>query len=1103
MKAPSKPSDEMQRLAALGQYGLLDTAPESALDELTELAAHICGAPTALISLVGSDRQWFKSKVGTTTGETERDISFCGHAILQRDLFIVPDATTDSRFAGNPLVTGEPPIRFYAGAPLVTPEGHAIGALCVTDRVPRALTEEQQRALRVLARQVMVQLELRRKSAELAEREEQLRLYAEHSPAAVAMLDRELKYLVVSRRWMEDYQLGEHSIIGRSHYEVFPEIPEHWREIHRRCLAGAIEGCEEDPFVRADGRTEWLHWKIRPWRKADGSIGGIIMFTENITARKQAEAAVRESERQYRLLFASNPHPMWVYDLETLRFLAVNDAAISRYGYSREEFLAFTIRDIRPAEDVPRLMANLRTEKAPFQDSGVWRHMKKDGTVIEVEITSHTLVFDGREAELVLAVDVSKRRQAEQRLQHINRVYAVLSDINQTIVREKDSAAMLKASCRIAVERGGFRMAWIGLLDESGTRVKPVASAGVVDGYLDDLVITVTGVHASNGPTSRAIRTGGHIVCADIGTDPMFAPWRERALARGYRSSTAFPLMVEGKPVGTFNLYASEAGFFNDTELQLLDELAADISFALEVSHRDEKRRRAEEELRWRTAFFEAQVESALDGMLVVDNEGRKIIQNKRFTEIWKIPPEIADDPDDRRQIEFAKSRTKDPEAFASHVAHLYSRPEDVSHDIIEMIDGSVLERTSAPVRGKTGILYGRIWVFRDITDRRRLESQLRQSQKMEAIGQLAGGIAHDFNNILAAIMMQADLASGAGEMPAETREMLDDIRAAAERAANLTRQLLAFSRRQVMQPRVLDLNEVVTNVTKMLQRILGEDIRLQFNLEPRPLMTRADAGMLDQVLLNLVVNARDAMPDGGSLTINTGTIVLSAEEAASIPDSKPGPHVLVGVTDTGSGIAPEHLPRIFEPFFTTKEPGKGTGLGLATVFGIVKQHGGALRVESDVGRGTTIEFILPAIEPAASEAVAAVTRPAPRGGTETVLLVEDDPAVRMLTRMVLETKGYRVIEADSGPAAFKAWDRAGGVVDLLFTDLVMPEGITGHALAAELQALKPELKVIFTSGYSADIAGRELELKAGQNFLQKPSSPTALLEIVRQSLDS
>ncbi|HEY5551118.1 MAG TPA: ATP-binding protein, partial [Opitutaceae bacterium] len=594
-----------------------------------------------------------------------------------------------------------------------------------------------------------------------------------------------------------------------------------------------------------------------------------------------------------------------------------------------------------------------------------------------------------------------------------------------------------------------------------------------------------------------------HIVCADIATDPMFAPWRERALVRGYRSSTAFPLLVEGKPVGTFNLYATEPGFFDEKELQLLDELAADISFAMEVSHREGKRRAAEEELRWRTAFFEAQVESALDGILVVDNEGRKIIQNKRFNEVLKIPPEIADNPDDRAQLDYAKARTKDPEAFASRVAHLYSHPDDVSHDIIDLVDGTVLERSSAPVRGRTGVNYGRIWVFRDITEQRKLESRLRQSQKMEAIGQLAGGVAHDFNNILAAIMMQADFASSAGDMPSDTREMLDEIKAAAERAANLTRQLLAFSRRQVMQPRILDLNDVVTNVAKMLQRILGEDIRLQFNLHPRPLMTRADAGMIDQVLLNLVVNARDAMPDGGRLTINTGAVVLSEEQAASIPESSPGPHVSVSVTDSGSGIAPEHMPRIFEPFFTTKEPGKGTGLGLATVFGIVKQHGGALRVESNVGRGTTIEFMLPAVDSVTAETAGITARAAPRGGTETILLVEDDPAVRMLTRMVLESKSYKVVEADSGPAAFMAWDRAGGVVDLLFTDLVMPEGIGGHALAAELQALKPELKVIFTSGYSADIAGRELELKPGQNFIQKPSSPTSLLEIVRNSLDS
>jgi CheY-like chemotaxis protein len=351
-------------------------------------------------------------------------------------------------------------------------------------------------------------------------------------------------------------------------------------------------------------------------------------------------------------------------------------------------------------------------------------------------------------------------------------------------------------------------------------------------------------------------------------------------------------------------------------------------------------------------------------------------------------------------------------------------------------------------------------------------------------------------------MIMQAELAAMVENTPKEVQDGLREIRVAAEHAANLTRQLLAFSRRQVMQPRPLDLNEIVTSLTKMLQRILGEDVRLQLNLHPRALLTRADAGMLDQVLLNLVVNARDAMPGGGRLFIETGETTFTEEEANAIPDTSPGRHVCLRVTDTGTGIAPENLSRIFEPFFTTKEPGKGTGLGLATVFGIVKQHRGSLTVESEVGKGTTFRIFLPASGVAGRLPDEAAMKPKPRGGTETILLVEDDAAVRMLTRAVLERQGYQVLEAAHGVEALKIWEQHQGIIQLLFTDIVMPRGISGRELAIRLQARNPKLRVIFTSGYSADIAGRELSLQEGQNFIQKPASPQQLLETVRRCLD-
>jgi CheY-like chemotaxis protein len=297
-------------------------------------------------------------------------------------------------------------------------------------------------------------------------------------------------------------------------------------------------------------------------------------------------------------------------------------------------------------------------------------------------------------------------------------------------------------------------------------------------------------------------------------------------------------------------------------------------------------------------------------------------------------------------------------------------------------------------------------------------------------------------------------------------------------------------------------LNDVVTSLAKMLQRIIREDVRLQLNLHPSPLVTHADAGMLDQVLMNLAVNARDAMPDGGQLCIDTSEWTLPAESSRPHPDAVPGRYVSMRVSDTGTGMPPEVLSRIFEPFFTTKEPGKGTGLGLATVFGIVKQHRGWISVQSEVGKGACFQVYLPACEVNAPCTVTA-EQPAFSTGTETILLVEDEASVRRITRMLLERQGYTVIEAANGVEALQLWKQHREAVALLLTDLVMPSGVTGQQLARELRANKPALKVVFTSGYSPEVAGVEIQLSSGENFLQKPCPPSLLLQTIRRTLES
>jgi signal transduction histidine kinase/FixJ family two-component response regulator len=388
----------------------------------------------------------------------------------------------------------------------------------------------------------------------------------------------------------------------------------------------------------------------------------------------------------------------------------------------------------------------------------------------------------------------------------------------------------------------------------------------------------------------------------------------------------------------------------------------------------------------------------------------------------------------------------------------------------------------------------------------RKTQEDLRQSQKLEAIGQLAGGIAHDFNNLLAVIRGNADL----GRIDAEgfssgVTGCLDQISAATERAAKLTRQLLTFSRKQMMHSQPVDLDDVMMNLSSMLERIIGEDVALCYHRSSGLPLVQADVGMLEQVLVNLVVNARDAMRGGGQLQITTEQMTFEAGPHPAHPEARAGDFVCMTVKDTGAGISPESMPHIFEPFFTTKEVGKGTGLGLATVYGIVKQHQGWIEVSSQVGAGTTFRIYLPALKcaRAASNHLTPEAEP-PVCGKETVLLVEDDEALRYVTHLLLERSGYRVLQAGSGPEALKIWESAAPEVDLLLTDVVMPAGITGRKLAEDLLEKKTSLKVIFQSGYGGEVMRDSTEFFRQTNscFLQKPCAPRDLLRAVRRCLD-
>ncbi len=632
-------------------------------------------------------------------------------------------------------------------------------------------------------------------------------------------------------------------------------------------------------------------------------------------------------------------------------------------------------------------------------------------------------------------------------------------------------------------------------------------------------------------------------------------------------------------------------------------------------------RKRAEEDLRGKTALLEAQLNSSIEGVLVVDNQGKKVLQNQRTIDLWKIPRNIAEGKDDEKLVQFVVNQVKNPKPFAEKITYLYSHPDEISRDEIELKDGTVLDRYSSPVIGKDGKRYGRIWSFRDVTEhkqaeaalregerrlrtlaeasfegicisengrildvndqfavmfgygrseligrnlfdliapesrpaikerihsgdgkpfehkclrkdgslfeceaqartiswggrevrvsavrdlteRKQLETQFRQSQKMQAFGQLAAGVAHDFNNVLTVIQGNVSLLLTGQLSPADQTSASTETFRAVERAASLTRQLLTFSRRQPINPKDLDLNEVVTRITKMLRRLIGEDIALETRYAPGGAPIHADPGMMEQVLMNLAINSRDAMPKGGRLVIETASLTLTDTTQFTKHTAQPGEFVRLSITDTGCGIAPEVLPHIFEPFFTTKETGKGTGLGLATVFGIVEQHHGWVEVESQPNQGTTFHIYLPRLAKRAADQSQPLSPPKVSGGTETILLVEDEAALRRLMQRVLESHGYHIHAAVSGVQALEVWRGCREEIDILVTDMVMPDGINGRELADQLRAEKPGLKTIFCSGYANNLLGKDSPLRDNEKFLEKPFEPVKLLQKVRDCLD-
>jgi PAS domain S-box-containing protein len=846
-----------------------------------------------------------------------------------------------------------------------------------------------------------------------------------------------------------------HEAVGRSHSDLYQPRDVAAGKCEQDLRAALEHGRHEDQarLIRPDGSIVWVARTITALRDGDRHAGFSVRLRE-VNGRQRPEGPAQppekshENEAVFRSAFEDTNVAMVLTTLDH-RFVRVNAAFARLFGYTRTEMLGMTMPDITHPDDLAESLARRRPllagESHFLQQK---RYLHRDGHVIW-GLTNVSLVRDasGRPLLYVGQVqDITDRKRAEDALRREREFVRLVLDTDPNLIFVKDAD-------------GRFVLANKALADLYGTTPQALVGRSVGD----DLP------SPRESPEYRRIeqevlRTGRAVEVDETNTRPDGRVYWFRTIK--------VPLAL---PDGTTHVLG----------------IATDIT----------ERKRAEEALRQTQQRLEHVISSSPAVLYTLAIEGDQLRDIAWMSEnvrgmLGYTPEETTSagwwtgniHANDRervvaniRQELFAGGRATNEYRFR----HKDGRYRWVRSEMLLLRDG--------------GRAVEAVGSWSDITERKQMEEQFRQAQKMEVAGRLAGGVAHDFNNLLTVINGYGQILLDQLPKSDPTRELIQDMVSAGERAAALTSQLLAFSRKALVEPKVLDLNEVVAQSAKLLRRLIGEDIVLATALAPRLSPIKADPSQVEQIVMNLAVNARDAMPRGGRLTIETRDVRLGAEDAANYSDLRPGRYVQLAVSDTGVGMTDEVKSRVFEPFFTTKEAGKGTGLGLAMVYGAVKAHGGHIGVYSELGVGTTFKILLPTTQESAGPRSGEV-RIAPRGA-ETVLLVEDDASVRRLARLALETQGYAILEADCGADAVRMANAHAGPIEILVTDVVMP-AMGGREVAEALRSKRSSLKVLYISGYTDDAVVRHGVIEAMDAFLQKPFTPLALARKVRAVLD-
>jgi PAS domain S-box-containing protein len=899
----------------------------------------------------------------------------------------------------------------------------------------------------------------------------------ESSPEAIVVQNNAGTILMANREFGRLFAYDPAVIVGKKLDTLIAtgEKLEEAAALTRHVAVGGRFNIESER-VRSDGSRVCVSILGAPIQVQGGQVAVYVIYRD-ITERRRAERALVESESKFRAVADTAASAICIHDGK--RFLYVNPAAEQITGYTRDELLALDPLSLPHPSDrrvlAQRAEARERGEDVPSRYE--FRIVTRSGEERWIDVSAAKIHFGGQLAVLATVVDITDRKHSEQ-------LQSALYQIAHQTSHAEDLPAFYREIHHIVSQLVYARNFYIALYDEdSGTLSWPY--------FVDEAEPEAPQPRGlRRGLTEYVLRTGKPLLATPELFDKLVAAGEVEPLGADCIDWLGVPLKTCDTTFGVLVLQSYTTQFrFGAAEQDILTFVSQNVATAIQHKRDEERLRRSE-------AQYRALFSRAAYGIYSVAMDGTILDANPAFIAMIGCG-----------SLEEVRKLNIESDIYVSAEERLRVLDSYNNGGLADNLDarwkcrdGKIIhvKLSGRGVYNANDELEGYEVIAEDVTERRGLEEQLRHAQKMEAVGRLAGGVAHDFNNLLTVIKGYSELMLPHLVDGDPMRAQVDEIRKAADRAASLTRQLLAFSRRQVLAPKVLDPNAVILNMERLLRRLLGEDVALHLQFDPKAGRIKADPGQMEQVIMNLAVNARDAMPTGGHLTIETSNVVLSEPWQQGMK-FEPGPHVLIAVSDSGHGMPKDVQNRIFEPFFTTKE--RGTGLGLSTVYGIVKQSGGYIWVYSEIGRGTTFKIYLPRVDEVPETSHTRSTTTVKRGD-ETVLLVEDEDGVRALIRQMLQRYGYKVMEAANAGEAFMFSERNTEPIHLLVTDVVLKH-ISGRELADRITASRPQTRVLYMSGYTEDAVVRHGVLEPGIAFLQKPFTADNLALKVREVLDN